>query len=298
MRALAKGQFFVVPRFVVENLGLESGPMRDIYCIIYNISQDGSSACECTVKYFMDWTGASERNVRSILGELVKAGYITRTEIGSGRGSTVEYMATPDVVEACKKGANFAPIKKGANPAEKGANSCRKGCKSCTQDNNNIIIYNNFSSRVPRARKDEEEEIYKFFYFRNAAKPRAEMEAFFRVNDLNGWVDSRGRALDSWRKKLVWAAGWRLQEGGNRVNGAFLDCWCAIYGEALRLSDPMAASLVDSRLRLESDRTMAVLHCSVELKDWLEEQICQKGFVWRTLGSFLQGRKFSYQILM
>lgn len=298
MRALAKGQFFVVPRFVVENLGLESGPMRDIYCIIYNISQDGSSACECTVKYFMDWTGASERTVRSILGELVKAGYITRTEIGSGRGSTVEYMATPDVVEACKKGANFAPIKKGANPAEKGANSCRKGCKSCTQDNNNIIIYNNFSSRVPRARKDEEEEIYKFFYFRNAAKPRAEMEAFFRVNDLNGWVDSRGRVLDSWRKKLVWASGWRLQEGGNRVNGAFLDCWCAIYGEALRLSDPMAASLVDSRLRLESDRTMAVLHCSAELKDWLEEQILQKGFVWRTLGSFLQGRKFSYQILM
>ena len=297
MRALAKGQFFVVPRFVVENLGLESGPMRDIYCIIYNISQDGSSACECTLRYFQEWTGATDRTVRACISALAKAGYITRAEIGVGRGSTVEYMANLEIVARCKKGEIFSPIKQGENFSEKGEENDRKGGKFFRQDNN-IIIYNNFSSRVPRARKDEEEEIYKFFYFRNAAKPRAEMEAFFRVNDLNGWVDSRGRALDSWRKKLVWASGWRLQEGGNRVNGAFLDCWCAIYGEALRLSDQMAASLVDSRLRLESDRTMAVLHCSAELKDWLEEQICQKGFVWRTLGSFLQGRKFSYQILM
>ena len=136
MKLAKPGDYYVTLRFVWENLGLESGPMRDIYSIIYGFSHDGESACCCTTKHFMEWTGASERSVQYILDSLEASKYITRDKIGWGPKSYTEYRANLEIVEECRKGAKYAPIIKGAK-------SRKNRCKTVQEKVQILHPYNN-----------------------------------------------------------------------------------------------------------------------------------------------------------
>lgn len=295
-----KGQYYVVPKFVIDGLGLESGPMRDIYAIIYGFSQDGESACECNVQYFMDWTMASERTVRSIISDLAHAGYILRTEIGTGRGSYVEYRANMDIVAEIEKGAKFAPIEKGANRNAKGCKSAQKRVQNLHPDNN-IIIYNNYFLRDARTMEEQKRELFNFFFWKNSNNPKAEVEAFCRVAELNEWKDSKGRKLDTFRKRIIWADGWEMKNGKDRVNPYFLAMWNEIYKELLRTNDPMAERIINTLISVKSDAKNILLECPQEVIDWIEGVIVPQGRsskIYNLITSFMKGRKLHYQPLV
>ena len=282
-----------------------SGPSLIIYAIIYGFSQDGATACRCHLTYFEEWADVCERTARAIISDLAAAGYIFRVALGEGRGALVEYRANLEIAAAAQKGAKFAPINKGAKFSEKGAKSCKKGGKIFQQDNN-IIIYNNIFFFTACAREGapleegRKEEIYKLFYFKNAAAPAAELEEFYRINTLNDWQDGQGRKMDaSLSKLLAWADGWTLKKGAGRVNEAFLAAWREIYNEAVRLSDPAAAALLNISIKCISDKTTVVLYAPQRICEWLEAKVMARdnrvSDIWH---GFVHGRKMMYQLIV
>lgn len=70
-------------------------------------------------------TRQAERTVQYQLRRMEAAGWLLRVNRGNGgRSQTTEYRISP----LWLKGADFAPIEKGANDSEKGANDDTKGC--------------------------------------------------------------------------------------------------------------------------------------------------------------------------
>lgn len=280
-----------------------SGPSLIIYAIIYGFSQDGATACRCHLSYFQEWADVCERTARSIISDLVQAGYIRRVALGEGRGALVEYRANLEIAAEAQKGAKFTPIIKGAKISEKGANSCTKGGKICRQDNY-IIIYKNifFHTREDSLATEEgrKEEIYKLFFFKNSANPLAECEEFIRVNVLGEWQDGQGRKMDtSMSKLLAWADGWNLKKGANRVNEYYLNAWREIYNEAVRNEDPIAPKLLNPKFKCETDKESVKLLVTKEVMEWMEKTLSPRDNrtydVW--IKGFCRGRKFSYYLI-
>ncbi len=281
-----------------------SGPSLIIYAIIYGFSQDGATACRCHLSYFEEWADICERTARSIISDLVGAGYIHRTALGEGRGALVEYRANLEIAAEAQKGAKFAPIIKGAIFSKKGAKSCTKGGKICRVDNN-MIIYDNivFSSTHTRAEdagveERRKEEIFKLFFFKNSADPSAEVDAFYRVNMVGGWRDDRGRKIDtSLQQLLAWADGWVLKNGTTRVNEYFLSVWREIYNEAARLSDPIAPKLIDTAIGCTSDNSTVTLIAPAAVAEWFEARLkAADNRIFDLWVAFLRKRTFRYAI--
>lgn len=276
MKLAKPGDYYLTLRFMWENLYMGSGMMRDIFAIIYGFSQDGESACACNIKYFMDWTGASERAVQYTLNALEEAGYITKTPVGSGRGSYIEYRVNPEIIEECKKGAKFSPIKKGAKRSIKGCKMTQKRVQFFPVDNNKIIIYNKLIlPRVGARDARRKEELYKFFFWKNAVKPQVEVEGFWRSAELAEWKDGKGRDLDTQKKVLVWADGWEIRGGAPRTDPKFLKFWNWLYAWLLVENNPMANALGDLRIRgTVSDSTITIA-LSKDLQEWFEGTLLQ-----------------------
>lgn len=272
-----------------------SGPSLLIYAIIYGFSQDGESACSCHIQYFQDWADVCERTARDIISGLTRAGYIYRTEIGSGRGSYVEYKSNLEIAEAAMKGAKFAPIFKGAKSSEKGAKSCTKGGKICQQDNNIIIYKDKYLLANASSAQEEKKEIFKLFFFKNSIDPREEVEAYWRANELAEWKDGKGRKLDTFLKRVIWADGWPLKLGTSRTNDYFIDLWRAIYNEAIKANDQIAERLVDLRIKCATSSDYVTFYLPQDILDWLEGKAQEHGRIYDMLRRFLKARKLRYQ---
>lgn len=279
-----------------------SGPSLIVYAIIYGFSQDGVTACRCHLSYFQEWADVCERTARSIISDLVRAGYIRRIALGEGRGALVEYRANLEIASKAQKGAKFAPINKGANISDKGAKSYTKGGKICRQDNN-IIIYKNifFQAREDSlaTEKGRKEEIYKLFFFKNSTSPNVEVEEFYRVNVLNDWKDGKGAKMDtSMSKLLAWADGWNLKSGSNRTNSYFLNAWREIYNDTIARFDPMAKRLLDPRIKCNSDSQQVLITAPKPLVSWLEKYLVEgNNRIADVMRAFCRGRKLMYNLL-
>ena len=311
MKSLKKGDFYVVPRFTWDNLSMESGALRDIYSIIYNISQDGDSSCKCTVQYFMDLTRQSERTVRSIIKQLVEAGYVTRVRVGSGPGSYVEYRANLEIVEKCRMGANFAPIGMGAKSSENGCKTPQKWVQNLPPNNNNIIIINNIF--LPRVRakevaEKEEEILYNLFYWKNAQAPKKEVQ-----NCLANWAlsdrQAYGHTLDTQEKILRWADGWELKTGTKRVEPSFLASLNNIYGQLYKCGEEaLAAMLVKESIRVveKADGTIGMVLPAAFL-DWFNNTMlpavkegnapAEWSFITASMKAYARGRYINFYAL-
>ena len=276
MKLAKPGDYYLTLRFTWENLRLDSGPMRDIYSIIYGFSHDGASSCASTIKHFMDWTGASKREVLYILQALEEAGYITRERVGRGPNSYTEYRACLDIVEACRIGAKYAPIKIGAKRSNNRCKITQKKVQILHPISNNIIIYNKII--LPRVRAEEartKEELYKFFFWKNAAKPQVEVEGFWRSAELAEWKDNKGRDLDTQKKVIVWADGWEIRGGSPRTDPKFLKFWNWLYAWLLVENNPMANALGDLRIRGTVSETTITIALSKDLQEWFEGTLLQ-----------------------
>lgn len=89
------------------------------------------------VEYLMQKTRQSERSVRYQLRDMIAAGWLIPTNDGKGGAGNHRafrisplWLAGAEFSELKEKGANSAPLKKGANFAEKGAKRDEKGCKT------------------------------------------------------------------------------------------------------------------------------------------------------------------------
>ena len=144
----------------------------------------------------------------------------------------------------------------------------------------------------------EEKNIFNYFFWKNAVMPQKEAESFIRWAELGEWTDSRGRELNSQKKVLAWASGWEIRNGVSRTPAEFISFWNYLYALLLSENNPIASSLIDTRITAEIHNTSIVLAIPEEIHNWIETSIAplEPSDPKRALfDAFRAGKKLLYQ---
>ena len=150
--------------------------------------------------------------------------------------------------------------------------------------------------RAEDARRKE--NIIEFFFWKNAAKPLVEAEGFLRSAELSEWKDSKGRELNTQKKVLAWADGWEIRNGAGRTDSKFLKFWNVLYAWLLAEKDPMAARLLDSRIRGTITEESVTIALPEDLMNWIEGTIAKlpaEDPKRALFAAFIHGKKLSYE---
>ena len=123
----------------------------------------------------------------------------------------------------------------------------------------------------------EEKNIFNYFFWKNAVMPQKETEAFIRWAELGEWKDSRGRELNSQKKVLAWASGWEIRNGVGRTPAEFIAFWNYLYVLLITENNPIASSLIDTRITAEINDNSIVLAIPEEIHNWIETNIAPLG---------------------
>ncbi len=100
------------------------GEMLLALALADHASDDGTRVYP-SIKALAEKTRQSERTIQYQLRRMEESGWLILVNAGNGgRSMTSEYRISPEWI----KGAEIAPIQKGANDDEKGANDSAKGC--------------------------------------------------------------------------------------------------------------------------------------------------------------------------
>ena len=75
--------YFVVHGWMINKLDLKGIDLM-LFSIIFGFTQDDSSLCTATIKYYQGFTGASRSTIMRSLQNLVSLGFIERNEVYTG----------------------------------------------------------------------------------------------------------------------------------------------------------------------------------------------------------------------
>lgn len=268
--------FIIKQGWMMTKLHL-AGKDLELFALIYGYTKDGTSWYETNIENIKEWLTSSDRCVQRHLKGLVDSGYVLRKENGRGRKSTILLQASREMLEQMEKGEEFTPIKRVTKATKKGdiltPLTPEKGDKSDTtpyirikyKDNKSILL------RAHTREGEEEQELYKIFFFRKAADPAAEVSDFYRWNEAN---------RDDWntlsiKKKYYYATTWKLSHGERgRCAEAWLSTWAKIYDWAMENEPQAVPLLLDPRFGGQiyrdpiDNKTTCELFVSREAYEW------------------------------
>lgn len=220
--------YMIKQGWMVTRLHL-TGNALEIYALVYGYTKDGETWYETNKKNICEWLLCSERTVQSHLKDLEDAEYLERKPSKFGRSTKLYLRVNPEIVSRAIKGEEFSPLKREKQTTQKGETFSIKG------ENNDITplyIYlnNNIKIILPRAcaREEEEKELYKIFFFREAADPAAE------ARDFLNWNHGKTPEWDSMdaARKYYFATRWEIKHGIRQAGQRWLEAWALIYNWA------------------------------------------------------------------
>ncbi len=278
--------YIVIQEPMISVLGL-SGISLLVFAVIHGFTKDGEQHYRAFPEDLMKWTGASERSIKAVLKNLLERGFINRERIVFRGKSTFEYWTNYEelldqVMEGkviCKlniygnaKSAETTPLAKVQKLHPKSAETAPvkvqklhyKGAETApepiikvdkhTSKHSSNYSFNCWARKTAPFSKEEEQEIFKIFFEKNAADPAAEVEKFVNFNESKGWEGADGRKFDTPMKRFSLARMWEIKSGANRlsadfgtaeqkksqaaVNKAFLKMLGEIFDYAREVGDP------------------------------------------------------------
>ena len=144
---------------------------------------------------------------------------------------------------------------------------------------NNIIdnIRYYFSSRTREEQEEEKKNLFKIFFFRNAADPAAEVERFIAYNESRGWSNTQGMVYETPEQRAAVAVLWKFQDEQKRCDEAFLKSIENLYNEACEKGVEGRDVLLDPRMRFVYDKALDkyILYTSdvAKVSKWIEEHL-------------------------
>lgn len=198
---------------VFERYPNGGGEMLLALALADHASDDGTSVYP-KVKALAEKTRQSERTVQYQLRAMQEAGWLILVGSGNGgRSMSTEYRISPIWI----KGANIAPIQKGATDDVKGATDDTKGCNPQQKRVQRVAPANNHHRTINEPSEPSGESALK----RAApAKPDDVSQQAF-----DGWMEVRRSRRAGKPTELVWAATRReAEKAGISVDDAVTTC--------------------------------------------------------------------------
>ncbi len=103
MSLVGSKNYINIQGWMVSEIGL-SGNELLVYAIIYGFSQDGEGEFTGSLRYLMDWTGASKNTVMRALVSLEEKGLISKQKITTNGVALCKYKAISDLNGGCQNG--------------------------------------------------------------------------------------------------------------------------------------------------------------------------------------------------
>ncbi len=103
MSLVGSKNYVNIQGWMVSEIGL-SGNELLVYAIIYGFSQDGEGEFTGSLRYLMDWTGASKNTVMRALVSLEEKGLISKQKITTNGVVLCKYKAISELNGGCQNG--------------------------------------------------------------------------------------------------------------------------------------------------------------------------------------------------
>lgn len=306
---MKKNDYILVQAQMISELNLCGRNEILLFAMIHGYTKDGKSTCRASLSYMQKWLKTSRSAVIRTLNDLEAAGYINRHKYLDGNVECVEYTTNYEqLLERASKGefislelaksakktskkqgglkvrpATEAPAD-GGSQSETGLTVVQRGSQSETKRGltvvpNNIIdnIRYYFSSRTREEQEEEKKNLFKVFFFRNAADPAAEVERYISYNESRGWSNSQGMVYETPEQRLALAGLWKFQDERKRCDEAFLKSIENLYNEACEKGVEGRDVLLDPRMRFVYDKSLdkCVIYASdvSALSGWIERHL-------------------------
>ena len=306
---MKKNDFIVVQAQMISELNLSGKNELLLFAMIYGYTKDGKSTCRCSLSYMKKWLKTSRSAVIRTLNDLEEAGYINRGTYMEGnvecveyttnyealleRASTGEYISLDLAKEARKTSKKQGGLKMrpategpadGGSQNETGLKMRQKGSQNETETGlkvrpNNIIdnIRYYYSSRTREEQEEEKKNLFRIFFFRNAADPAAEVERFIAYNESRGWSNTQGMVYETPEQRASLAVLWKFQDEKKRCDETFLKSIENLYNEAGDRGVEGRDILLDPRMTFGFDKTCDKYILSTSdvagMSQWIEKYI-------------------------
>ena len=296
-KAIKKYNHVVVLTPMVYAFNL-SGCRLLTFAYIHGFCRDESSCCYASLTHISETIGYARRTVAESINALIEDGYICKIGTNTVDGQQVngyrtyfyELMDRYDAGEVIKpallqsrrslkkegSAQSALPLRATPGSAQNSTQVVHKTAKGSAQNStqdNNKIIYNNIS---PRVRAQEERELYKIFFMKNAADPAAEVVKFVAFYTSRGWADAQGRAYDTPEKRAGLAYGWDCKSGkrlpDTEDTKRFLDFLGDLYEQAQVLGGINPMQLIENEFSYVINKDCPGLNwrCRQPARDWVE----------------------------
>lgn len=241
-----------------------------VFAVIHSFTKDGKHRYYGSAEHIAEkWLGdiKKARSIKDSIKALTEAGYINKLKEARGRLIINAYTTNYNtLLEKALSGEELPVLgrkrrnKEGKTsgtvppvvPYHETSGTVPPETSGTVPPNNYILnIYKNYSLvEAAPGSKEEQEQFFKIFFFRNAAAPAAEVEKFYSYNTRCEW---NGGKLDTFDKRIsVAATDWKIEEGG-RTSAAFLEVWRQIYCSAIENGDEFAAKLLNPKVTGKPD---------------------------------------------
>ena len=282
------------------------GHACDLFALIYGYSKDGENTCRASLTYLAEWLGTDRHAVSKLIKRLEQAGYINKHEYLRGDMKCYEYTSNYGAMLAkAERGEKMGlptakSVVKNTTVVKMTQNCCQNDHESVVKMTTNNTIENNidniFSCASPAGQEKEKEDLYKIFFFRNAADPAVEVERFLAYNESLGWANSNGRRYDTAEQRAGLAKLWTMQADGQWARQDYLNAVREIYDRAVKEEIAGVEALIDHRVRLvwNGANRCWCWEITPEARRWVQ---VNSGLVHEALDASLRGSKVIFKMI-
>ena len=301
---MKKNDYILVQAQMISDLHLKGNELL-IFALIHGYTKDGRNRCRASLKYISGWVDTSKSATIKAINRLEEAGYVERHTYMEGnvqcveystnyealllRSAQGEYISLDGVKNASKKqgGVKMAPEQSAVYGGCQNETGVKMTTKGCQNDNgsgvkmtpNNIIdnIRYYYSSRTREEQEEEKKNLFRIFFFRNAADPAAEVERFIAYNESRGWSNTQGVVYETPQQRASLAGLWKFQDEKKRCDETFLKSIENLYNEAGDRGVEGRDILLDPRMTFGFDKTCDKYILSTSdvagMSQWIEKYI-------------------------
>ena len=281
-----------------------SGCRLMVFAYIQGFCRDETSVCYSSLTRIAETIGYARRTVAETINALIQDGFIYKIGTSTVDGQKVNGYRTYfyELMDRYDAGEEIGPsLLKKYRPRERGSAQCalvhfvpegsaqnsaevvhivpEGSAQNSTQDNTMIKLNNNLSNSAhARAEEDEEREIFKIFFLRNAGRPAEEAMRFAGYYQSKGWADTQGRKYDTPEKRKGLAMGWECKSGARLPAGELTDNFYKFlrdfheYAKTEGGIDPYAFISTDMAYTVDPKGEI-VWKCPMKVMQWVEAHL-------------------------
>lgn len=296
-----RGEFFLVLAPMTVQLKLKGYDLI-VFAVIHGFSQDDTNSFVGSAEVIAQkWLGdkSKARAVKDSIKTLAAAGYITVRKERRGKREVNGYVSNyDDLLKRLEAGEALPPLGRKHRGGSAGVTVGDSGTVPPTatvvpyhhdsgtvppksvvpyhhyKNNKNIVSYS--FGRDARAEKEQQEELYKIFFWKGACAPEVEVQEFWLYNTKLDWTDAKGHKFNTWKQRVALADGWQFQKSGaGRADEKFLKHWFQLWMAATEAGEEIAPALMDLKAHAKKEGEVLYIYCTVPVIEWLQANVEQ-----------------------